>query len=256
MSAGPDYLIAVDLIGYSIWNRSRWYSLRYGPIIWFCPHLHHGTTNWSVISIESYPCHLNYCDTALLSVYDKTDLLDLAKGLHAAGVRLLGSGGTAKKIREAGIPIEHVVLICYLQWSLHSCAEMFRTSQMLQKCSEAGWRHYILPSMVVRILNAQMSLKRFYWRHRYSRSRYCIWPEGSRNPQYIPYLHRRLQSLPLRWDCLKAWLHPRRCCWRNRHRGRHSTPRCSEKSCACVHSLRSGRLQGVPRGLHARSRNH
>ncbi|KAJ7249505.1 bifunctional purine biosynthesis protein ade10 [Mycena haematopus] len=45
---------------------------------------------------------------ALLSVYDKTDLLDFAKGLNSAGVRLLGSGGTAKKIRDAGIPIEDV----------------------------------------------------------------------------------------------------------------------------------------------------
>ncbi|PPR08302.1 hypothetical protein CVT24_000761 [Panaeolus cyanescens] len=45
---------------------------------------------------------------ALLSVYDKANLLDLAKGLQSAGVRLLGSGGTAKKIREAGIPIEDV----------------------------------------------------------------------------------------------------------------------------------------------------
>ncbi|KAI0793851.1 bifunctional purine biosynthesis protein ade10 [Fomes fomentarius] len=45
---------------------------------------------------------------ALLSVYDKTNLLDLASGLHGAGIRLLGSGGTAKKIREAGIPIEDV----------------------------------------------------------------------------------------------------------------------------------------------------
>ncbi|KAF9454439.1 bifunctional purine biosynthesis protein ade10 [Macrolepiota fuliginosa MF-IS2] len=45
---------------------------------------------------------------ALLSVYDKANLLDLAKGLSESGVRLLGSGGTAKKIREAGIPIEDV----------------------------------------------------------------------------------------------------------------------------------------------------
>lgn len=45
---------------------------------------------------------------ALLSVYDKTNLLDLAKGLHDKGLRLLGSGGTAKKIRDAGIPIEFV----------------------------------------------------------------------------------------------------------------------------------------------------
>ncbi|KIJ65192.1 hypothetical protein HYDPIDRAFT_111085 [Hydnomerulius pinastri MD-312] len=45
---------------------------------------------------------------ALLSVYDKAGLLELAEGLRAAGVRLLGSGGTAKKIREAGIPIQDV----------------------------------------------------------------------------------------------------------------------------------------------------
>ncbi|KAF9266850.1 bifunctional purine biosynthesis protein ade10 [Marasmius fiardii PR-910] len=45
---------------------------------------------------------------ALLSVYDKNNLIDLAKGLDGAGVRLLGSGGTAKKIRAAGIPIDDV----------------------------------------------------------------------------------------------------------------------------------------------------
>jgi len=44
---------------------------------------------------------------AQLSVYDKTGLPDFAKGLHVAGVRLLGSGGTAKKIRDAGILIEY-----------------------------------------------------------------------------------------------------------------------------------------------------
>lgn len=43
--------------------------------------------------------------TAILSVYDKSGLLDLAKGLAAKGVRLLGSGGTAKLVREAGIEI-------------------------------------------------------------------------------------------------------------------------------------------------------
>ncbi|TFY78561.1 hypothetical protein EWM64_g5451, partial [Hericium alpestre] len=45
---------------------------------------------------------------ALLSVYDKSNLLELAQGLHDTGVRLLGSGGTAKKIRDGGIPIEDV----------------------------------------------------------------------------------------------------------------------------------------------------
>ncbi|KDN52370.1 putative ADE17-5-aminoimidazole-4-carboxamide ribotide transformylase [Tilletiaria anomala UBC 951] len=46
--------------------------------------------------------------TAILSVYDKTGLLDLAKGLAAKGVRLLGSGGTAKMVREAGLQIGDV----------------------------------------------------------------------------------------------------------------------------------------------------
>jgi hypothetical protein len=43
---------------------------------------------------------------ALLSVYDKDGLLPFAKGLKELGFRLLGSGGTAKMIRESGIDIE------------------------------------------------------------------------------------------------------------------------------------------------------
>ncbi|ORY18044.1 cytidine deaminase-like protein [Clohesyomyces aquaticus] len=49
--------------------------------------------------------------TAILSVYDKTGLLDLAKGLHDNGVRMLATGGTAKMIREAGFPLEDVSAI-------------------------------------------------------------------------------------------------------------------------------------------------
>lgn len=46
--------------------------------------------------------------TAIVSVYDKTGLLDLAKGLIASNVRILASGGTAKLMREAGFPVEDV----------------------------------------------------------------------------------------------------------------------------------------------------
>lgn len=46
--------------------------------------------------------------TALLSVYDKAGLVELATELNKRQVRLLGSGGTAKLIRERGIPIEDV----------------------------------------------------------------------------------------------------------------------------------------------------
>lgn len=43
---------------------------------------------------------------AIVSVYDKTGLLDLAKGLTQQNVRILASGGTAKMIRESGMPVE------------------------------------------------------------------------------------------------------------------------------------------------------
>ncbi|KAF1961050.1 AICARFT/IMPCHase bienzyme [Byssothecium circinans] len=49
--------------------------------------------------------------TAILSVYDKTGLLDLAKGLVDNNVRLLASGGTAKMIRNANFPVEDVSAI-------------------------------------------------------------------------------------------------------------------------------------------------
>ena len=50
----------------------------------------------------------NYAKTAILSVYDKTGLLDLAKGLSENNVRILASGGTAQMVREAGFPVEDV----------------------------------------------------------------------------------------------------------------------------------------------------
>ncbi|KAF5099752.1 hypothetical protein D0Z03_000946 [Geotrichum reessii] len=46
--------------------------------------------------------------TAILSVYNKTGLLDLAKGLVDNGVRLLASGGTANLVRGAGFPVENI----------------------------------------------------------------------------------------------------------------------------------------------------
>lgn len=45
---------------------------------------------------------------AIVSVYDKTGLLDLAKGLVQQNVRILASGGTAKMIRESGFPVEYI----------------------------------------------------------------------------------------------------------------------------------------------------
>ncbi|RLB76320.1 MAG: bifunctional phosphoribosylaminoimidazolecarboxamide formyltransferase/inosine monophosphate cyclohydrolase [Deltaproteobacteria bacterium] len=45
---------------------------------------------------------------ALISVSDKTGVLDLARELNSFGVELLSTGGTAKIIRDAGIPVMDV----------------------------------------------------------------------------------------------------------------------------------------------------
>jgi phosphoribosylaminoimidazolecarboxamide formyltransferase/IMP cyclohydrolase len=45
---------------------------------------------------------------ALISVYDKTGLIELARGLHAAGVDIVSTGSTAKTIADRGIPVTSV----------------------------------------------------------------------------------------------------------------------------------------------------
>ena len=45
---------------------------------------------------------------ALLSVFDKTGLVALARRLAAQGVELVSSGGTARVLREAGLAVEDV----------------------------------------------------------------------------------------------------------------------------------------------------
>ncbi|MFW0179677.1 bifunctional phosphoribosylaminoimidazolecarboxamide formyltransferase/IMP cyclohydrolase [Rothia sp. P7208] len=45
---------------------------------------------------------------ALISVYDKTGLEDLARGLHQAGVSLISTGSTAATIASAGVPVTEV----------------------------------------------------------------------------------------------------------------------------------------------------
>ena len=45
---------------------------------------------------------------ALLSVSDKTGLLELARALSAHGVELMSTGGTARALREAGLPVRDV----------------------------------------------------------------------------------------------------------------------------------------------------
>ena len=42
---------------------------------------------------------------ALISVFDKTGVIELGKALSAAGVEILSSGGTAKKLQDAGVDV-------------------------------------------------------------------------------------------------------------------------------------------------------
>ena len=44
----------------------------------------------------------------LLSVSDKTGLVEFARQLHAAGGELIASGGTARAIAGAGVPVKQV----------------------------------------------------------------------------------------------------------------------------------------------------
>lgn len=45
---------------------------------------------------------------ALISVSDKTGIVDFAKALHALDVKLLSTGGTAKLLADAGLPVTEV----------------------------------------------------------------------------------------------------------------------------------------------------
>ncbi|MBE7367217.1 bifunctional phosphoribosylaminoimidazolecarboxamide formyltransferase/IMP cyclohydrolase [Ramlibacter pallidus] len=45
---------------------------------------------------------------ALLSVSDKTGIVDLARALHDLGVRLLSTGGTARLLADSGLPVTEV----------------------------------------------------------------------------------------------------------------------------------------------------
>src|SRR6476660_5011902 len=45
---------------------------------------------------------------ALLSVSDKAGIVDLARGLHALGIGLISTGGTARLLQDEGLPVTEV----------------------------------------------------------------------------------------------------------------------------------------------------
>lgn len=48
---------------------------------------------------------------ALISVSDKTGIVEFARGLHALGIKLISTGGTAKLLAEQGLPVTEVAEI-------------------------------------------------------------------------------------------------------------------------------------------------
>ncbi len=56
--------------------------------------------------LDSLPEHNLTVKRALLSVSDKEGILELAKALYESGIELISTGGTAKVISEAGIPVK------------------------------------------------------------------------------------------------------------------------------------------------------
>jgi len=48
---------------------------------------------------------------ALISVSDKTGIVDFARALHALGIRLISTGGTAKLLADAGLPVQEVAQV-------------------------------------------------------------------------------------------------------------------------------------------------
>jgi len=63
----------------------------------------HVITAVSGADVDLYPIR-----RALFSVSDKTGVLELATFLASQGVELLSTGGTAKAIRDAGLPVKDV----------------------------------------------------------------------------------------------------------------------------------------------------
>ena len=57
----------------------------------------------SIIELDRVPLK-----RALISVFDKTGLEDLARGLHQAGVAIISTGSTASTISAAGVPVTEV----------------------------------------------------------------------------------------------------------------------------------------------------
>ena len=63
-----------------------------------------------MVSLKAHPkaADVQRVRRALISVSDKTGLIEFARALHDAGVELVSTGGTAKAIKDAALPVKDV----------------------------------------------------------------------------------------------------------------------------------------------------
>jgi phosphoribosylaminoimidazolecarboxamide formyltransferase/IMP cyclohydrolase len=54
---------------------------------------------------------MNKIRRALISVYDKTGVVELAKALHRMKVEIISTGGTSRELKQAGVPVKEVSML-------------------------------------------------------------------------------------------------------------------------------------------------
>jgi phosphoribosylaminoimidazolecarboxamide formyltransferase/IMP cyclohydrolase len=89
---------------------------------------------------------------ALFSVYDKSGLVDLGRTLSGLGVELIASGGTARALQEAGLPVQSVDIVTgspeilggrvkTLHPAIHGGILSRRTVADQEQLTALGWGH-------------------------------------------------------------------------------------------------------------------
>ena len=76
---------------------------------------------------------MNVRQRALISVFDKTGIVDMAQALLAAGFELLSTGGTAKLLRDQGLAVTDVA-------DVTGQAEIMGACQ--KPASQDPWRYF------------------------------------------------------------------------------------------------------------------
>ena len=74
----------------------------------YVPHVIAASFSFWLGKSDSMPTHLRRVTRALLSVSDKTGLIDFAKALERQGIELISTGGTRKALADAGLPVKDV----------------------------------------------------------------------------------------------------------------------------------------------------